>query len=210
MYLASNLYFMEAVITGDIINSRKVSSAVWLADLKAILNQYGAEPKDWEIYRGDSFQLLVAAEDALEIALLIKATIKQHKELDVRMAIGIGAVDYLADKITESNGVAFINSGECFENLKKQTLGIQTPWEEFNAIFSVVLPLMLMIADNWTSTSAEILKKAFENSDINQNQLATALNRKSQSSISSSLKRAGYEELKNMIAFYKQEIKKQW
>lgn len=201
---------MEAVITGDIINSRKVSSAVWLADLKAILNQYGSEPKDWEIYRGDSFQLLVAADDALEIALLIKATIKQHKELDVRMAIGIGTVDYLADKITESNGVAFINSGECFENLKKQTLGIQTPWEEFNTMFSVVLPLMLMIADNWTSTSAEILKKAFENSDINQNQLATALNRKSQSSISSSLKRAGYEELKNMIAFYKQEIKKQW
>ncbi len=201
---------MEAVITGDIINSRKVSSAVWLADLKAILNQYGSEPKDWEIYRGDSFQLLISADDALEIALLIKATIKQHKELDVRMGIGIGTVDYLADKITESNGVAFINSGECFENLKKQTLGIQTPWEEFNTIFSVVLPLMLMIADNWTSTSAEILKKAFENSDINQNQLATALNRKSQSSISSSLKRAGYEELKNMIAFYKQEIKKQW
>lgn len=201
---------MQAVITGDIINSRKVSSTIWLGDLKAILNQYGSEPKDWEIYRGDSFQLLVAADDALEIALLIKATIKQHKELDVRMAIGLGTVDYFADKITESNGIAFINSGECFENLKKQTLGIQTPWEEFNTTFSVLLPFMLMIADNWTSTSAEILKKALENSDSNQNQLATALNRKSQSSISSSLKRAGYEELKNMIAFYKQEIKKQW
>ncbi|MES2240906.1 MAG: transcriptional regulator [Bacteroidota bacterium] len=201
---------MKAVITGDIMHSRKLTSAIWLGDLKAILNQYGSEPKDWEIYRGDSFQLLVAADNALEIALLIKATIKQHKELDVRMAIGVGTIDYVADKITESNGVAFINSGECFESLKKQTLGIQTPWEEFNTTFSVVLPFMLMIADNWTSTSAEILKKAFENSDINQNQLATALNRKSQSSISSSLKRAGYEELKNMIAFYKQEIKKQW
>jgi hypothetical protein len=201
---------MKAVITGDIINSRKVASALWMDDLKQVLNAYGSEPKDWEIYRGDSFQLVVAAEDALEVAFIIKATIKQHKELDVRMAIGVGNVDYIAEKVTESNGTAFINSGEYFENLKKQTLGIQTPWEEFDQIFEIIFSFMLMIADNWTSTSAEILKKALENPEINQNQLATALNRKSQSSISASLKRAGYEELKNMIAFYKQEIKKQW
>lgn len=201
---------MKAVITGDIMHSRKVLSSVWLTDLKAVLKNYGNEPKDWEIYRGDSFQLLVPAEDALEIALLIKATIKQHKALDVRMAIGVGNVDYSADKITESNGTAFINSGECFEGLKKETLGIQTPWIEFNSIFEVILSFMLMIVDNWTSTSAEVIKKAFENPEINQNQLATVLNKKSQSSISASLKRAAHEELKNMIAFYKQEIKKQW
>ena len=201
---------MKAVITGDVINSRKVASGLWLDDLKQILNAYGSEPKDWEIYRGDSFQLVVAADDALEVAFILKATIKQHKALDVRMAIGVGSVDYSADKITESNGVAFINSGECFESLKKQTLGIQTPWVEFNSAFEVIMPLVLLVADNWTSTSAEIFKKALENPEINQNQLAKALNRKSQSSISSSLKRAGYEEIKNMLAFYKQEIKKQW
>jgi len=201
---------MKAVITGDVINSRKVASGLWLDDLKQILNAYGSEPKDWEIYRGDSFQLIVAADDALEVAFILKATIKQHKALDVRMAIGVGSVDYSADKITESNGVAFINSGECFESLKKQTLGIKTPWVEFNSAFEVIIPLVLLVADNWTSTSAEIFKKALENPEINQNQLAKALNRKSQSSISSSLKRAGYEEIKNTIAFYKQEIKKQW
>ncbi|KDN56485.1 hypothetical protein [Flavobacterium seoulense] len=201
---------MKAVITGDIMHSRKLASEIWLADLKNILSVYGDEPKDWEIFRGDSFQLLIPAEDALEIALLIKASIKQHKVLDVRMAIGIGDVNHAADKITESNGTAFINSGECFEVLKKQTLGIQTPWTEFNATFEVIFSFMLMITDNWTSTSAEIIKKALENPEINQHQLATILNRKSQSSISASLKRAGYEEIKNMIAFYKQEIKKQW
>ncbi|WP_026713776.1 hypothetical protein [Flavobacterium daejeonense] len=201
---------MKAVITGDIMGSRKLASAIWLPELKTVLSHYGSEPKDWEIYRGDSFQLLVPAEEALEIALCIKATIKQFKEIDVRMAIGVGAVDYLAEKITESNGEAFINSGECFEDLKKQTLGLKTPWEPMNATFSVVFPFMLMIADNWTSTSAEILKKAIENPEFNQSQLAESLNRKSQSSISSSLKRAGYEELKNMISFYKQQIQKQW
>ena len=70
---------MKAVITGDIINSRKVASALWMGDLKDILKDYGNEPKDWEIYRGDSFQLIINPVDALEIALLIKAAIKQHK-----------------------------------------------------------------------------------------------------------------------------------
>jgi hypothetical protein len=201
---------MKAVITGDIINSRKVASALWMSDLKGILNAYGKEPKDWEIYRGDSFQLVVDTRDALEIALLIKATIKQYKALDVRMAIGVGTVDYTADKVTESNGNAFVNSGECFEGLKKQTLGIQTPWSEFDETFSIIFQLVVLFADNWTTTSAEIIKKALENPNINQKELALALNRKSQSSISASLKRAGYEELKNVIAYYKQEIKKQW
>jgi predicted XRE-type DNA-binding protein len=67
-----------------------------------------------------------------------------------------------------------------------------------------------LFANNWTTTSAEIIKKAIENPDMNQKELAMALNRKSQSSISASLKRAGYEELKNVIEYYKQEIKKQW
>ncbi|CAM3087684.1 transcriptional regulator [Flavobacterium frigoris] len=201
---------MKAVITGDIINSRKVASALWMEDLKDILNAHGNEPKDWEIYRGDSFQLLVNPIDVLEIALLIKATIKQHKALDVRMAIGVGTVDYTANKVTESNGAAFVNSGECFEGLKKQTLGIQTPWSGFDDAFTIILQLVVLFADNWTTTSAEIIKKALENPSSNQKELALALNRKSQSSISASLNRAGYEELKNVIEYYKQQIKKQW
>lgn len=201
---------MKAVITGDIINSRKVASALWMADLKAVLNSYGEEPKDWEIYRGDSFQLVVEAVDALDIAFIIKATVKQHKLLDVRMAIGIGTIDYKAHKVTESNGSAFVNSGECFEGLKKQTLGIQTPWPVFDKTFNLILKLTAMFSDSWTSISAQIIKEALENPSMNQIQLATVLNKKSQSSISASLKRAGYEELKNVIAFYKQEIEKQW
>ncbi|UFH34776.1 transcriptional regulator [Flavobacterium acetivorans] len=201
---------MKAVITGDVINSRKVASALWMTDLKAVLDSYGKEPKDWEIYRGDSFQLVVEAVDALEIAFVIKATVKQHKLLDVRMAIGIGTIDYKTHKITESNGSAFVNSGECFEGLRKQTLGIQTPWPVFDKTFNLILQLTAMFSDNWTSTSAQILKEALQNPTINQNQLASVLNKKSQSSISASLKRAGYEELKNVIAFYKQEIEKQW
>src|SRR5690554_7794951 len=92
---------MIAVITGDIINSRSVDPLQWMVQLKEVLSSVGTEPKDWEIYRGDSFQLKVQPDQALYVALLLKATIKHFKDLDVRMAIGIGEVDYEGAKITD-------------------------------------------------------------------------------------------------------------
>jgi hypothetical protein len=53
---------MKAV-TGDIINPERYL-LLWMKDLKSVLNAYGNEPKDWEIYRGDSFQLVVDPADA--------------------------------------------------------------------------------------------------------------------------------------------------
>ena len=116
---------MTGIITGDIINSKKSDPKQWLNALKTILNSYGKSPLTWEIYRGDSFQLEVNPNLALEACILIKATIKQFENIDVRLAIGIGEKEYHSESITESNGSAFVNSGECFENLKKTTLAIK-------------------------------------------------------------------------------------
>lgn len=198
---------MIAVITGDIMHSRDVNTSVWLNLLKSALKNYGNEPKDWEIYRGDSFQLSVDIKKAIEICFLIKATIKTIKVLDVRLAIGIGEIEYEADKVTESNGSAFINSGECFEELKKYTMGIKTPSVEFDKIFNLVLQIFNTTADNWSPVTAEIIKFTLEHPDLNQNQIADKLN-KSQSSISEALKRGGYDELKELISIYEEKIEK--
>ena len=111
---------MIAVLTGDIINSKKGAIESWLNILKETLHQYGDEPKNWSVFRGDSFQLSIAPEKALMAALHIKSTIKQTKLQDVRIAIGIGDEHYSSSKISEANGSAYVNSGECFESLKKQ------------------------------------------------------------------------------------------
>lgn len=199
---------MEAVITGDIINSRKVDPSVWISLLKKLLQKYGIEPKNWEIYRGDSFQLITNANEALEIALIIKSAIKQNELLDVRMSIGLGKIEYRSEKITESNGTAFLNSGDQFEELKKNTLGIKSPSVEFDKVFNVVFQLTMFFANNWSVSTSEIIKLALENQSLNQIQLAEKLNKKSQSTISASLKRGGYEEILNVISLYKSEVNK--
>lgn len=196
---------MIAVITGDIINSRGQAPKEWLPQLKQELAKVGKTPKDWEIFRGDSFQLQVAPIDALVTALKIKATLKQYKKLDVRMGIGIGAVTYKASKITESNGEAFLNSGKCFEELKKQTLAFKTPWKEFTETLNLMLVLVELTANSWTSNTALILKTFLDNRDKTQKEIAAILNKK-QGNISASLKRGGADELKKLMEFYTKKI----
>lgn len=197
---------MIAIITGDIINSRDVKAQQWMPLLKSVLNKYGKEPKNWEIYRGDSFQIEVKPEYALDVAILIKSAIKQFKSLDVRIAIGIGEKTYQSKKITESNGSAFIYSGECFEKLKKQTLAIKTKWEDFDKTMNLLFDLASLTMNNWTSTSSLIIKTALDKPNANQEELASILLKK-QSNISTGLKRGGFDEIQKLLNYYKQEIK---
>lgn len=197
---------MIAIITGDIINSREGKAQEWLPILKSVLNQYGKEPKQWEIYRGDSFQLEVKPAEALKVALHIKASIKQRSNLDARMAIGLGEKEYQAKKITESNGSAFVNSGECFEEQKKQTLAVRSPNTQMDEQINLLLELALLTIDNWSKTTALVVKIALENPMKNQMELANML-KKAQSSISEALTRGGFDEMMRMEKRYRDLIK---
>ncbi len=196
---------MIAIITGDIINSRKGEVQTWLPLLKKVLNQYGQEPSDWEIFRGDSFQLSIAPKNAILAAFHIKSAIKQTKTQDVRMGIGIGKIKYNSNKTTESNGSAYIRSGECFESLKKQTLAIKSDNSELDTILNIMLSLALLSANNWSSTVSEVIKKTIENANTKQKAIAQLLN-KSQSGISEALKRGGFEEIMSLNNYYENQL----
>lgn len=196
---------MIAVLTGDIINSRQGQTSLWLNQLKSTLNLYGQTPKDWEIFRGDSFQLKTNPENALRIALHIKAVIKQVKPYDVRIAIGLGEQSYNSKTISESNGTAFVNSGEGFESLKKQTLTVVSENKKWDNTINIMINLALLTANSWSNTVAKVISTVIENPKKNQNDIALLLG-KSQSTISEALKRGGYEEIMQLNAFYKEQI----
>lgn len=68
---------MICILTGDIKGSRKAKSENWLADLKELFQKFGKNPADWEIYRGDEFQIEIRnCEEALLIAFQIKAFLR--------------------------------------------------------------------------------------------------------------------------------------
>jgi hypothetical protein len=200
---------MISVLTGDIINSRKLPSDVWMNGLKKILNTIGPNPSRWEIYRGDEFQLEIDnPAEALQIAIQIKAYLKTLR-LDARMAIGIGEKSHNAEKISESNGTAFVRSGELFETLKKQkiTLAISSGQSDFDAKINLMLRLGLTFMNQWLVQSAELVLVAIENQSLSQEEIGQRLGI-NQAAVSRRRKRANFDLVLELENYYRENIQK--
>lgn len=199
---------MVSIITGDIVNSRKLSSELWIDGFKALLNKFGKTPIDWEIYRGDEFQLEIKqAEQSLFVALQLKAYFKKLK-LDVRMSIGIGDKTYSGQKISESNGTAFLRSGEVFQSLKKQkvNLAVNSGNIDLDKDLNLKLRLASTFMDSWLPQSAELVLSAMQNPNLSQEGLGQMLGI-NQAAVSRRRKRAQYELVLETENDFRQKIK---
>lgn len=203
---------MTSIITGDIINSRNIPDQKdWILPLKKLFNTYGKSPKTWEIYRGDSFQIEIKEPgESLMAAIRIKACIKSIKGLDIRMAIGIGEKTYDAPKITESNGSAFINSGDTFESVakSKKNIAIKSPWPDIDTELNLMIDLASIVMDNWTPSSAELVGLSIQNQMLSQKELGEKIGR-TQSSVSERQTRAHYAEISELAYYFKKKIDQQ-
>ena len=199
---------MVSIITGDIVNSRKLSSEVWIDGFKALLRKFGKTPTDWEIYRGDEFQLEIKQpEQALFVALQLKAYFKKLR-LDVRMSIGIGDKTYTGQKISESNGTAFLRSGEVFQLLKKQkvNLAVNSGNTALDADLNLKLRLASTFMDGWLPQSAELVLTAMQNPNLSQDGIGQLLGI-NQAAVSRRRKRAQYDLLLETENDFRQKIK---
>ncbi len=199
---------MIAVITGDVINSRRLPNN-WVDILKLSLDSLIGTNIKWEIFRGDSFQVELNVKYALLNAIYIKACLKTLKNADVRIGIGIGVKSINAKKLTEANGEVYINSGKAFDNLKtnKVNMAMVTPWPKFDEEINLFIKLALISMDSWGQISAEMVKYAIEYQNIKQDKIAKISGR-SQSSVSEALKRAHYSELMELESRYRNHITK--
>lgn len=198
---------MIAVITGDVVNSQHSDTEVWISKLKNLLGQWGNAPFLWEIYRGDEFQIKCSVDEVFWKFLAIKSLIKSQENLDVRIAIGIGEETFSSEKITESNGSAYINSGRLLNNLKSDgcNLAIKTTEDSVNNDLNILLKWASKDFDGWSVATAEIIHELILNPESNQEDLAKKFNI-SQSSVSQRLKRANYDLLVETNDYFKTKI----
>lgn len=210
---------MIAVIKGDIIDSRRLGDAdKWLIPLKELLGQWGSAPAQWEILWGDFFQLEISdPAEALEKALAIKALVKRigpvesqkkNSTIDVRMAIGIGEKTHAGQSISESNGSAFVHSGEKFERLKPErtTLAIRSPWPAFDREMNLYIKLANTFMDSWSLTSGQLVGTLLQHPGATQQEIGEILHIK-QNSVSDRWRRAHADELLDLLAMYRSKIR---
>lgn len=193
---------MIALITGDLINSAQVNPKEWMPVLTRFLNKQGRYPKTWEIFRGDSFQFKCKPGIAFRRFLLLKSLIRQIPAMDVRVSIGIGTMDYEADRISASNGTAFVHSGRAFDSMKeKQYLVFSTGDKISDSTLNLFAGFASLIMDNWSAAVAETVQVLLENPDWNQKQVAEKI-KINQSAVSQNRKRAQLDLLLELDDYY--------
>ena len=214
-----SLKIMVAVITGDIIGSRMLGDQnQWIAPFKKLLASWEISAEAWKVDRGDFFQIEIAKPEGafyklLEIKVLIKkikpvSPNKKASTIDVRMAVGIGEKKYSGSAISESNGPAFINSGEKFDTLRRSNLtaGIKTPWPDFDEEMNLLLNLGGLIMDNWTVSSAELVAVVLQNPHSTQEEIGQILGIK-QNSVSGRFNRAHVSQILEIERMFRKKIK---
>ena len=118
---------IKGVITGDLVNSTNIA-AEWRQAVVGALYKCAADfspltPINIEMYRGDSFQVVVGnPEYALTVAVAFRAKLRastpEKKEMwDARVSVGIGDVSFESDNIVTSDGEvqghADLQDGRC-------------------------------------------------------------------------------------------------
>ncbi|MCA1747115.1 MAG: SatD family protein [Bacteroidales bacterium] len=217
---------MKAVITGDIIKSTYISDhAKMIRSLKLIMQrlvEHGyIRAGSWEIFRGDSFQLVTEPEKALLAALILRSGFRGgvyrfasplvveemlDESIDVRLSIGIGSVGELTNPISESYGEAFTLSGKMLETITDEGLRliVVSPDEQLNAHFDMICRLLDVIINDWSENSSQAI---YRNLLAGETQRETAeFLGISQSSVQNRLKIAHMDEIHYLLSYFKDQI----
>ena len=211
---SNNVY---AVITGDLVNSRlynKNDYGIIIDRLKELFiqlnNIYPNGMVNFEIYRGDSFQgVVLQPELSLKIAIILRALFKSIEPTskkniknkgssgfcDVRIAIGIGKIEHISERLGETQGQAFELSGLLLEDMKasNQRLAIKTIYQDINDELDTSTKLADVIISKWsTKTSEPVLYSLLEGES--QITIANKLSI-SQPAVHERLKNSNYDQI---------------
>ena len=124
------------------------------------------------------------------------------------MSLGFGDKTYKTRKITESNGTAFVRSGETFETLKKQKLNLvlNTGNTAFDEELNLMLKLSLSFMDNWLQQSAEFVLIAIQNPTLSQEEIGVKLGI-NQAAVSRRQKRSNFELMMQVEHYFRKKVK---
>lgn len=201
---------LKAVITGDLIKSRKIEVQNFdviryrLEQVLTYLNdKYGAE---YDVYRGDSFQVIFPSMDysirsALLIRLALKSAQASGQKFDARISIGLGTVDTQRTKLRSSTGEAFNLSGIGLDKLKGQNIGVFTNSKEFQNSICLLIKFVDAKIDNLTQVQIQALYEYLVDENNNHDEIAKRLN-KSRVNTTKLLNMASYQLFDEFIDLF--------
>lgn len=201
----------KAVLTADIVNSSMLGEKQLDDLLFAVKTELKGQKAKSDFYRGDSFHALCDVEQALTLALRLRAIAKQSEAkdkndvIDIRIAIGIGSVDEPVKNMATAKGEAFMLSGRELDLLSKTTdcLALRCADEKIDAGLQGIAVFVDLLMQKMSSKQAETVGELLMGAT--QMEAARKL-RKSQSTINKLAKAANWSEMEKAIGIYRKLV----
>jgi hypothetical protein len=200
-----------AVLTGDIVNSTKLSPIQEATLLDVLARFLHGHPH--EFYRGDSFQAYIKdPSKALRLALTCRAvaieiTTKEEEAIrgDIRIAIGIGEVSTPVRALGSAKGEAFLLSGRGLDELQKseKRLAVTCNNKIANIGLQITADYLDSIFRQMTGKQADIIVELLQG--ITQQQL-TISREKAKSTISELANAGRWPEINRVLQQYSQLV----
>ena len=207
----------HAVITGDIINFTQLdkrSRQTLIKDAKKLMKSWVKKPEDAEVFRGDSYQLILDdVNDALSRSIQLICWFKKQKDyqntlpLSTRISVGIGKIAYAGKSVLDSDGEAFHLSGRSFDKMGDgELLTINTTDEAVNKQIEIILVFVNQIVNQWNTNQAEVIYLLKEG--YTQQNMANKLGIM-QGAVNNRLKAAKWKEVDKGITYISKLITQQ-
>lgn len=202
---------ISTVITADIVNSEPS----WGKELGKRLEQtiYANQPAAKVFfYRGDSFQsYLPDPVSTFRLVLKLRTQAKLFEKdrpevkTDVRMSIGIGAVELPITQLATAEGEAFVISGRSFDALVKgeKRMHLQSSDNKINLTLQSISLFTDYLFQSLTMKQAEVLEQLLNHRT--QTETAKWL-KKSQSTVNRHVQSMGWRQMEELIDLYEKSI----
>lgn len=193
------------VLTGDIIDSTKLSNAERKAVSNVLESLAQTSKGQYDFFiRGDSFQVMIESHGLTE-ALKIKYLLKLKTGFSVRISIGIGEVNILEKRLSNSDGPAFWLSGQGLDAMKdeKTLISIHTDDAQKNAEWKLHAATLDYLEKSNTINQMEVHYWLLL--DNTQQEIAEEIGIR-QSSVNRRIKNSGWNLIENIVSHFNQTL----
>lgn len=200
---------MIAVITGDIVHSRRLSQAQLKTALETIRQQVSRVNNDGkvtiEFFRGDSFQITLLNPRAMaNLVVLIYCALRQVGcRATLSLAVGQGE---LKNELAGAYGEAFELSGLGLDATKRGEISFDSSNNLLKHSFKVSTQFLSFLLDSLTIKQAQVLE-LFVSENFPEHQYIAEKLKTSRQNITAHLNKSGADLVKAYIVHYHQLVK---
>lgn len=167
-----------AVLTGDIIDSRRIADSrrlhgVLEATLARLADRHAGA---YQRYRGDGFQLALGqAEAALDAAVALRAALiassDAERRWDARLAIAVGRDPWRPGRdLASADGPVFVASGRGLDTLAEDDahLALSPAGAPIEPCHALLLRYLDTLVDGWSPYAAEVIGLRLQHDETQQ------------------------------------------